>query len=250
MKKFQLKKDNQVFSRFEFKYIINKNLSKIIQEEIKNFTISDYFSKKNEKYLVRSLYFDNNIFSNFNEKIDGIKNRHKFRIRTYVDEENKSTPIYLEMKGRDNQRTFKNRTKIKLEDLNTFCNNKNLFNLKKKYSENKLIDQFIFDSYRKKILPKVVVDYNRQALLSKNGLYFRLTFDSDIKSCSSQNIFEKEHEWKLCIPGNDILEVKFDLNIPPWFHRIIQNYQLKRISVSKFVLGMESTNLAHDYEGI
>ena len=121
---------------------------------------------------------------------------------------------------------------------------------KKKYSENKLIDQFIFDSYRKKILPKVVVDYNRQALLSKNGLYFRLTFDSDIKSCSSQNLFEKEHEWKLCIPGNDILEVKFDLNIPPWFHRIIQNYQLKRISVSKFVLGMESTNLAHDYEGI
>ena len=54
----------------------------------------------------------------------------------------------------------------------------------------------------------------------------------------------------MCIPGNDILEVKFDLNIPPWFHRIIQNYQLKRISVSKFVLGMETTNLAHDYEGI
>lgn len=250
MKKFQLKKDNQVFSRFEFKYIINKNLSKKIQEEIKNFTISDYFSKKNEKYLVRSLYFDNNIFSNFNEKIDGIKNRHKFRIRTYAGEENKSIPIYLEMKGRDNQRTFKNRTKIKFEDINNFCDNKNLFTLKKKYSKNKLIDQFIFDSYKKKILPKVVVDYNRQALLSKNGLYFRLTFDSDIKSCSSQNLFEKEYEWKLCIPGNDILEVKFDLNIPPWFHRIIQNYQLKRISVSKFVLGMESTNLAHDYEGI
>ena len=113
-----------------------------------------------------------------------------------------------------------------------------------------MINQFIFDSYRKKILPKVVIDYNRRALLSKNGLYFRLTFDSDIKACSSKNIFEKNQNWKACIPGNDILEVKFDLNIPPWFHRIIQNYQLKRISVSKFVLGMETTNLAHDYEGI
>ena len=250
MKKLQLKQDNQIFSRFEFKYIINKNLSKIIQKEVKNFTINDDFTKKKDKYLVRSLYFDNNIFTNFKEKIDGIKNRHKFRIRTYSIKKNELVPMYLEMKGRDNQRTFKNRTKIEIDDLNFFCGKKDLFHLKKKYLDNKLINQFIFDFYRKKILPKVIIDYNRRALLSKNGLYFRLTFDSDIKACSSQDIFEKNHNWKECISGNDILEVKFDLNIPPWFHRIIQNYQLKRISVSKFVLGMESTNLAHDYEGI
>ena len=250
MKKIQIKRDNQIFSRFEFKYIINKNLSKIIQQEVRNFTINDYFTKKKDQYLVRSLYFDNNIFTNFNEKIDGIKNRHKFRIRTYSIQKNALIPIYLEMKGRDNQRTFKNRTKIKLEDLNFFCSSKNLFSIKKKYLDNKLINQFIFDNYRKKILPKVIIDYNRRALLSKNGLYFRLTFDSDIKACSSKNMFENNHNWKVCVPGNDILEVKFDLTIPPWFHRIIQNYQLKRISVSKFVLGMESTNLAYDYEGI
>ena len=250
MKKFQLKKDNQIFSRFEFKYIINKNLSKVIQQEVKNFTTNDDFTKKKNKYLVRSLYFDNNIFTNFKEKIDGIKNRHKFRIRTYSINKNELVPMYLEMKGRDNQRTFKNRTKIEIDDLKSFCGNKDLFHLKKKYLDNKLINQFIFDFYRKKILPKVIIDYNRKALLSKNGLYFRLTFDSDIKACSSQDIFEKDHNWKECISGNDILEVKFDLNIPPWFHRIIQNYQLKRISVSKFVLGMESTNLAQDYEGI
>ena len=250
MKKFQEKKDNQIFSRFEFKYILSKDLSKIIQNEVKNFTDNDFFTKKKDKYLVRSLYFDNNIFSNFHEKIDGIKNRHKFRIRTYSEKKNEIIPMYLEMKGRDNQRTFKNRTKIDINDLNFFCNSKDLFNLKKKYFNNKLIDQFIFDTYRKKILPKVIIDYNRRALLSKNGLYFRLTFDSDIKACYSKNIFKKNHDWKVCIPGNDILEVKFDLNIPPWFHRIIQNYQLKRISVSKFVLGMEYTNLAKDYEGI
>ena len=87
-------------------------------------------------------------------------------------------------------------------------------------------------------------------LINKNGLYFRLTFDSDIKACSSNNIFSRDNSWKICIAGNDILEVKFDFTIPPWFHRIIQSYQLKRISVSKFVIGMEASNLAHDYEGI
>ncbi len=250
MKKIQIKKDDEIFSRFEFKYIIKKSISKAIQNEVRNFTREDTFVDKKSTYFVRSLYFDNNLFSNFNEKIDGIKNRHKFRIRTYVDYKDLHTPLFLEMKGRNNERTYKIRTKIEKNDLNLFYKHKDLSDLKKKYLDNKLVEQYLFDSYRKKIVPKVLIDYMRLPLMSKNGLYFRLTFDSDIKACQSNSIFSNINNWKTCIPGNDILEVKFDLTIPPWFHRIIQSYELKRVSVSKFVLGMEATNLAHDYEGI
>ena len=250
MKKFQTKKDNEIFSRFEFKYIIKKNVSEAIQNEIKNFTKTDGYANNKSKYLVRSLYFDNNLFTNFHEKVDGIKKRYKFRIRTYEDHDDFNTPLFLEMKGRNNLRTYKVRTKINKNDLNLFYKQKNLPYLKHKYLNNKLIEQYIFDSYKKKIIPKVLVDYNRVPLINKNGLYFRLTFDSNIKACSSNNIFNSTNSWKACIPGNDILEVKFDFTIPPWFHRIIQSYQLKRISVSKFVLGIEASNLAHDYEGI
>ncbi|MGL3827307.1 hypothetical protein [Candidatus Pelagibacter communis] len=70
------------------------------------------------------------------------------------------------------------------------------------------------------------------------------SFDKDIKACVSQNIFNEN--WKKCIPGNEILAVKFDFIIPPWFLRINQSYELKRVSVSKFVLGSEYTNLAHN----
>ena len=250
MKKIQIKRDNEIFSRFEFKYIIKKNISEAIQNEVKNFTIQDSFADKKNKYLVRSLYFDNNLFLNFNDKIDGIKNRHKFRIRTYVDQEDLHTPFFLEMKGRNNQRAYKIRTKINKNDLNLFCKQKNLFDLKKKYLDNKLIEKYIFDSYRKKMTPKVLIDYNRLPLINKNGLYFRLTFDGDLKACASNKIFNNINNWKTCIPGYDILEVKFDFTIPPWFHRIIQSYELKRISISKFVLGLEATDLAHDQEGI
>ena len=250
MKKIQIKKDNEVFSRFEFKYIINKDISKNIQNEVKNFMTQDNFADYDNNYLVRSLYFDNDLFSSFNEKIDGIKNRHKFRIRTYVDHKDLKTPWFLEIKGRNNQRTYKVRTKIEKDDLNVFCKQKNIFEFKKKYLNNQLIEQYVFDTYRKRITPKVLIEYNRLPLMSKNGLYFRLTFDSNIKACISNNIFESSNNWKPCIPGNDILEVKFDFTIPPLFHRIIQSYELKRISVSKFVLGLEATNLAHDFEGI
>ena len=36
MKKFQLKKDNQIFSRFEFKYIINKKISESLKVKLSN----------------------------------------------------------------------------------------------------------------------------------------------------------------------------------------------------------------------
>ena len=135
MKKIQIKRDNQIFSRFEFKYIIKKNISESIKNEVKNFTKIDAHIENKDKYLVRSLYFDNDLFSSFNEKIDGIKNRHKFRIRTYVDHKDLKTPLFLEIKGRNNQRTYKVRTNIEKDDLNVFCKQKNIFELKKKIFE-------------------------------------------------------------------------------------------------------------------
>lgn len=250
LKKAQIKKNDEVFSRYEFKYIISKNTSANIKKEISDLMIVDKFTNLNNHYLVRSLYFDNNIFSCFNDKIDGIKIRHKFRIRTYSDKKKNISPIFLEIKGRNNLRTFKRRTMIDIKDLDFFLDKKKIFSLKKKYENNENIEKFIFDNFKKKISPKVLIDYNRSAYLNKSGLYFRVTFDSDIKACVSKHIFNENENWKNCIFGYEILELKFDLTIPPWFHRIIQSYELQRISVSKFVLGSEYTNLAHDYEGI
>ena len=118
----------------------------------------------------------------------------------------------------------------------------------KKYFENNLIHNFIFDVCRKNISPKVLIDYKRLPLVSKNDYISDLHL-IELQACVSNNVFGNDYNWKACIPGYDILEVKFDFTIPPWFHRIIQNYQLKRLSVSKFVLGLEATNLAYDYEG-
>ena len=43
-----------------------------------------------------------------------------------------------------------------------------------------------------------------------------------------------------------IMEVKFFRRIPLWFHRLIQKYNLKRVSISKFVVGMKFLGYAED----
>ena len=243
----------QKFSRFEMKYIIRKSISERIQKEIRNFMIYDgYANKKLKKnYFVRSLYFENNNYSNFNEKVDGVKLRHKYRIRTYSNKLDKNTPIFLELKGRENLRTYKTRFFIEQNDLNLFFEKKNYFKLKKTYSDNSLIEQFIFDCYRKNLSPKILVDYNRTPYINKSGLYFRLTFDNNIVSLSNSRLYSTSLNsgWKECLAGFTILEVKFESSIPAWFQRIVQIYQLQIRSISKFVIATDTLGLASDFEG-
>ena len=85
-----------------------------------------------------------------------------------------------------------------------------------------------------------MIDYNRKPLINKFGLYFRLTFDSDLVTTETNYLFEDNKKFFFPLkyrPGNSILEVKFERSIPAWFHRIIQSYNLNRRSISKFVLG-------------
>ena len=81
MNKLQSNK-TESFSRYEFKFLLNKKKADQIENEIKNFMVLDTNAdkQKNKKYFVRSLYFDTPDYANFYEKVDGIKLRKKFRI--------------------------------------------------------------------------------------------------------------------------------------------------------------------------
>ena len=243
---------NQIesFSRFEFKYILPLRKAKLIEDEIKHFMVLDKHAKKNTKknYFVRSLYFDNETFSNFYEKVDGMEIRKKFRIRVYSSSENSQSPIFLEMKGRKNQRTYKLRTEIDKNHVNYLINNEYFDRLSKIYSsDNNVINHFIYDSLKKRIKPKVLIDYNRRAYFNKSGLLFRLTFDNNILSTQSNELFNnKKLNFKETKAGYTVLELKFERSIQPWFHRIIQNYNLTRMSISKFALGMEKSGFGRE----
>ena len=116
------------------------------------------------------------------------------------------------------------------------------------YPNNIIINDFVFDSIKKKIKPCVLIDYKRRPYINNFGLYFRLTFDRNIVSSKSKILFsnEKKSTPLECKSGYTILEVKFNRSIPAWFHRIIQSYSLTRRSISKFVLGVCACKLEHE----
>ena len=241
--------DHQKFSRYEFKYILSNLNADLIENEIKTFMYPDIFSKKNKdlSYPVRSLYFENDLNECFHEKNDGLKSRVKFRIRTYSFKESEinSSNVFFELKGKYNERTYKNRIKIKnLNHLELFNNYNKIFELCKLYKNDEIIQKFVHQSFRKKIRPKVIIDYIRKPYISDFDSNFRITFDKNLRASPMRSLTFKRKKFEEVLSGYTIIEIKFNRRIPMWFHRIIQVNQLKKKSVSKFVEGLKTLKLA------
>ena len=243
------KDQTEYFLRYEFKYILRAETCKKIESEVSNFMKYDGHVHKNleNRYYVSSLYFDNQNSSHYYQKIDGLRNRTKFRIRTYGPKFEKGLPIYLELKGRYIDRVYKHRVPIKYEDLSTFQIPGQSLKLLDIYPNNWLIQQFVGDITRKKIAPVILVEYLRRPYTCDFDMNFRATFDSMLKTTRSKKLFlgGKGH-WINSLAGYSILEIKLHRRIPRWFHRILQAYNLRRLSVSKFCQGIEACNIATD----
>jgi hypothetical protein len=240
----------QEFQRYEFKYLLNARLLEAIEGEVRHFMRYDghVHPELGNAYFVRSLYFDDPFSSAFYEKIDGIMERRKFRLRTYGQVWEPNLPIFLETKGRTNERTYKHRIAVQYEHLGLFTAPSEIWTLLDIYERNVLVEKFVFDTCRKNLSARVLVDYLRRPYVSDYDSNFRLTFDRTVKSSATDSLFPEPNSanWIECVPGWTILEVKFDRRLPKWFHRILQNYEMRRLSISKFCLGMKDCGVAED----
>jgi len=239
----------QDFVRYEFKFFLDQLKREEVEAEIANFMSFDghVHPELDNAYFVRSLYFDNDAVSYYYEKIDGIKERRKFRVRTYGKSLESGLPVYLEEKNRDGDRVHKHRVEIDPCHLPAVCDPGGDHDLQKLLPKVNLVDRFLFDSIRRSLKPKVLIDYIRRPYVSSYDMNFRVTFDSVLMSAATNELFPPQWtNWKHSRSGFTVLEVKFFRRIPAWFHRIIQAHNLKRISFSKFCQGMETTGLAVD----
>jgi len=239
------------FSRYEFKYLLNRQRREEVEAEIAHFMEYDghIHEELGNAYIVRSLYFDNQQADHYYEKIDGMRNRRKYRIRTYGYEPSEDLPIFLEEKGRYKERTYKHRMSLKYDELLLAYSMDGRFELLDRYPDVPLIQRFVFDTVRHKSEPVVLVDYLRRPYMSQYDMNFRITFDSDLKAAPVRRIYPGDHaSWIASEAGYTIIEIKFFRRVPSWFHRILQAHNLRRLSISKFCKGMEACGLAVNLE--
>lgn len=223
---------NLSFRRFEFKYHIPRAICDRIIPQLMNYMVWDEYVKGAEYYEVHSIYMDTHDFKCYHEKVDGIMNRKKPRLRSYVKEVGDDTNLFLELKRKSGEVILKDRVVLKRTDLAEFVDNP-FFLLRAKDSNESFINEFLYEYTKNNMRPRVKVSYKRTPFFSRFDRAFRLTFDYDIEACGVDNLdFSR--------PGSKIyddlvvMEVKFNGAMPRWFHDIIEEYSLSKHTFSKY----------------
>lgn len=242
--------ENLHFYRYEFKYILSGDRLSRVTEVLDNHLSRDKHCGENGDYPIRSIYFDSPDMRWFHEKRDGLHKRFKYRLRTYShDDAGYSSPLYLELKGRDGNLVIKHRVRLPIEIFSSGIPGgasslrEILFNIS---PGNSVAERFIAQSFRYKLAPSVITDYNRAAWEDHTNPDFRATIDTACTAWRTSNRGLPEGVPAQIIPSGGIVEIKFRYRIPFWFQRLVKEMDLNRISCSKFQKAVEAVYLDHD----
>jgi len=220
--------EKQIF-RNEWKYVISYSEASLLQKRLEPFMQYDKHAE-NGSYMIRSLYFDDWKNSAYEQKLMGIYDRKKWRIRIYNCSDK---VISLERKTKKGNYIFKESAKLNREEFDRILNNDFLFLTNR---EENLCKEFYVECVSNILRPKVIVDYDRMPLIMNEGTV-RITFDSCIRAAvGGFDIFDDKLPTLPAIkPEQLVLEVKYTEFLPELIHKLLPLNGSEFTSFSKYV---------------
>lgn len=206
--------DVKLLDRTDTKFTFHiSRLSEILAIASARYRVLTIDGNRFARYETR--YYDTPDYEMFIKHHNGKLNRNKVRFRTYLD----SGIHYFEVKFKTNKgRTIKSRVKREENDYSITEKAHQLLEKKTPYEPKELTEA-------------IRIFYNRITLVSKN-LTERLTIDFDLHYRKG----EREKGYPTLI----IAEVKQDKSSHSDFVRLMNDFRIKDISMSKYCLGIAS----------
>lgn len=229
--------------RYELKYVLSLDQYKAVCAEIQQHMEPDRHGDGWGRYPIISLYFDTPDHRAYWDKLDGVPNRRKVRVRVYGDSViTAETPSYVEIKHRLNNQMSKRRARLPYGAAVAFDE----FDAPR--PDLSPADQAVLHEvhYLYRILrlePSCVVSYHRQAF---NGLEpytdLRVTFDSNLKGRAHDLTLLSTgyaHDHFVLPPDFCIMEIKANHNVPFWLTDIANRHRCTVRRFSKYCAALE-----------
>lgn len=219
--------------RNEWKYYISLWEAELLKQRLSPFLQADPHAVDG-KYMIRSLYFDDYWNSSYEEKMMGIEERQKWRIRIYNYSDSR---IRLERKKKQGSYIHKDSAPLTRGEYEKIINGDYSFLLK---YQAPLCQEFYYECTVKLQRPKVIVDYEREPFIQPEG-DVRITFDSDVRAAiGGWNIFDPKLPTLAALePNMLVLEVKFTEFLPGVVQKLLPPDGQEFSAISKYTLCYE-----------
>jgi len=240
--------------RLEYKFVVPKSQTDELREALKPWVFHDAFCAAcpDKQYTVRSIYYDNRRFRCYDEKFDGFRLKKKLRIRGYNAELPDNT-VFLEIKRKQEDFIAKSRAPVRWDRIRDVFPGYGVGTSPLPFEpgtrEAEAADRFLYNYYRRRMLPVVLVAYEREAFYGRFDPMLRLTFDKNVRSRLYPELrsLYSDRDTRFLVPGYFIFEAKFYLSLPRWVRDVVRRFDLQRVAFSKYSTGIETHRIENKY---
>ncbi len=218
--------------RHELKFVISSDVAIMLKQRLSLIMETDKNAKSpDHRYFIRSLYFDDIDSTSYDEKLDGILFRKKYRFRFYNMD---PSYVILECKHKHDNLTYKDQMVVSKQLVEQLLAGQEI---DVNYQNQNLLNEFLIERKIRRLIPSIVVDYYRLAFVYQ-PLNVRITFDEYIKSgYYNTNLFEEHYLGIPVLKQNEVvLEIKFNEIIPTHILHVIRTVPTMRQAISKFAI--------------
>ncbi len=216
--------NKNIFKRVEQKYILTKSQYLSLQDIVNEHFKKDIYYQSN----IYNLYFDNTNNDMVINSIEKPPYKDKIRLRSY-NEPKQSDQVFLEVKKKFEGTVYKRRLSLTLQEWEDY-HNKNILPT----HDLQIMKEIDYEIKFFNLKPTFFVAYDRLSYYSKDDENFRITFDTNLRSRSTDLKLKDTKENK---PFFDeeiyIMETKSLYGLPLWFTEELAKYKIYPSSFSK-----------------
>ncbi|MEE3480743.1 MAG: polyphosphate polymerase domain-containing protein [Lachnospiraceae bacterium] len=219
--------------RHELKFLISESEEKALQDRWKPIISYDKHAGPSG-YTIRSLYFDDFYGTALYDKLAGVNERSKYRIRIY---DGKEDVIRLERKEKVGQYIRKTGAGLSQKELDSVFNGNASILLTR---NEQVCKDFYIETVTNGMHPVVLVDYDRVPFVFPYG-DVRVTFDEHVRAGAwTGDLFDMDTPvYEVVAPGMCILEVKFTEYLPDVVRDLLPTSDAARVAASKYVMCLQ-----------
>jgi hypothetical protein len=202
-------------------------------------------SRPGSEYTVRSLYLDTGRLDFYHEKLSGIRDRVKLRIRGYNDL-SPSSPIFLEIKRKIGSAVVKRRSALPQSDVPAFLEQSDVegYVFAHAHTEETVENarEFLFHVHARALHPVICIVYEREPFFSSLDREVRITLDKNVRAYPAADLdsLVQTDGGIHVMPGYFVFEIKTYSGLPLWLQLILSRLDVRSEAVSKYAICIES----------